>query len=155
MNCSHVREHFLDWMSAEPAPGELRDHLNACASCSAELASLRKTMALLDEWKAPEDTSPYFYTRLRARLREEESRPVGWLAWLRKPALALSLAALLVAGIGLIEGGGRVQNEQSKQAFVPIKPGTAVGDLQYLDKNHEMLADFELLDGLEGSNAQQ
>ena len=32
---------------------------------------MNKTMALLDEWKAPEDTSPYFMTRLKARMREE------------------------------------------------------------------------------------
>jgi hypothetical protein len=29
------------------------------------------------------------------------------------------------------------------------EPGTAVGDLQALDRNHELYADFELLDDLE------
>jgi hypothetical protein len=29
------------------------------------------------------------------------------------------------------------------------EPGTAVGDLQALDRNHELYSDFELLDDLE------
>ena len=33
---------------------------------------MRATMALLDTWKAPEP-SPYFMTRLGARLREERA----------------------------------------------------------------------------------
>jgi hypothetical protein len=31
----------------------------------------------------------------------------------------------------------------------PVEPGTAVGDLQALDRNHELYADFDLLDDLE------
>jgi hypothetical protein len=36
---------------------------------------------------------------------------------------------------------------------VALKPGTAVGDLQYLEKNHDLLADFELLDDLENTSS--
>jgi len=31
----------------------------------------------------------------------------------------------------------------------PTLPGTAVGDLQALDNNHELYADFDVLDDLE------
>jgi hypothetical protein len=44
-------------------------------------------------------------------------------------------------------------NTQTPPA-VTAKPGTAVGDLSNLDKNHDMLADFELLDDLEHGTAQ-
>jgi hypothetical protein len=47
MNCHEIREHLLDLVVAEPGPGELRDHLTACAACAAELNSLRQAMALL------------------------------------------------------------------------------------------------------------
>jgi hypothetical protein len=150
MKCNNFREHLLDLMAGEPGPGELRDHLNACASCAAELVSMRQTMALLDEWKPPADTSPYFMTRLRARLHEEQARPVGWLSWLRKPALAISMAVLMIASITLLQRGGPTEPSNGHSS-VAMTPGTAVGDLQYLDRNHELLADFDMLDELEAA----
>jgi hypothetical protein len=148
MNCNHFREHLLDLMVGEPGPGDLRDHLHGCASCAAELGSMRRTMALLDEWKPPADTSPYFMTRLRARLHEEQARPVSWLNWFRKPALAVSMTVLMVASITLILGSRRTEISNG-HSTVAMTPGTAVGDLQYLERNHDLLADFDMLDDLE------
>ena len=36
-----------------------------------------------------------------------------------------------------------------QEASIAAPPGTAVGDLQALDKNHDMYSDFDLLDDLE------
>ena len=151
MNCNHVREHLLDLMVTEPGPGELRDHVKACAACTAEVTSMRRTMALLDQWQSPADTSPYFLTRLRARVREEQARPVGWLGWFRKPAFAVSIMVLMIASISLFQGSGPVSDNAGNRTTVSLKPGTAVGDLQYLDRNHDLLVDFELLDDLDGA----
>src|SRR5919205_3959481 len=67
MTCKEVKEQFLDMTTASytGAPAA-EEHLRSCAACAGELASLRQTMALLDEWQAPEP-SPYFNARLRAR----------------------------------------------------------------------------------------
>jgi hypothetical protein len=154
MNCNHVREHLLDLMVGEPGPGELRDHLKVCASCAAELKAMRGTMALLDEWQAPADTGPYFLTRLRARLREEQARPVSWLNWFRKPALAVSMAVLMIASISLFQGSWQLKDKSNGHAAVAMVPGTAVGDLQYLDHNHDLLADFDMLDDLDTGTVQ-
>jgi len=149
MNCNQVREHFLDLTLAEPGPGELQDHMTACAACAAELKAMRQTMALLDEWQAPADTSPYFMTRLRARMREEKAaQPAGWLQWFRRPALAVSLMVLMVASASLFRAGSD-PNDEHRPAVLEPKPGTAVGDLQYLDRNHDILADFDMLDDLD------
>ncbi len=60
-------------------------------------------MGLLDEWQAPEP-SPYFATRLQARMREEMLSPRrDWFAWLRRPALAAVAAVLIAVGVGLLE----------------------------------------------------
>ncbi len=151
MNCRQVESHLLDLAAGQPAGAELEQHLAACSGCAAHLRELRQTMALLDEWTAPEDTSPYFYTRLRARVREEAASPASWLAWLRKPALAFSLASLMVASIALVRGGRDLNRTPAAHvARVADGPGSAVGDLQYLDKNHELLADFDMLDDLDG-----
>jgi hypothetical protein len=101
-------------------------------------------MALLDEWQAPE-LSPYFDTRLQARLREEMAKPqAGWLQWFRRPVLAAALTVLMGVGVGLL-----VTQRSHDPGPVAEGPGTAVSDLTALEKNHDMYADFELLDDLD------
>jgi hypothetical protein len=155
MKCKDIREHMLDLMGEDPGPGELREHLSSCASCAGELASMRRTMALLDEWQAPADTSPYFLTRLHARVRSEQAQPAGWLNWFRKPALAVSMTVLMLASISLFQGSWRLKDDSNSRGPVAMVPGTAVGDLQYLDRNHDLLSDFELLDDLETAQTVQ
>ena len=106
-------------------------------------------MALLDEWQAPEP-SPYFDVRLHARLREEAAKQsASWWQWIRKPALAVSLAVLMVMSITLFRtDAGRNPTQDGPSAMVAA-PGTAVGDLQALDKNSELYSDFEVLDDLQ------
>jgi hypothetical protein len=107
-------------------------------------------MAFLDEWHTPEP-SPYFDVRLQARLREEMAKPpAGWLQWLRRPVLAAALTLLVGAGIGsFFARGGKIYHALGNDRIVQqLQPGTAVSDLQALDKNHELYSDFELLDEL-------
>jgi hypothetical protein len=155
MNCDEIREKMLDVASgAIPATAEDSQHLAACGACADKLDNLRRTMTLLDEWKTPEP-SPYFDVRLQARLREEAAKPqAGWLQWFRRPALAGALTILLAVGAGLfIKNGGGMYNSGPDQPiadnFGSVEPGTAVSDLQALEKNHELYADFELLDDLQ------
>ncbi len=144
MNCNEFREQIMDLVTAE-GPSEARAHADACGNCAAELASMRQTMALLDEWTAPADTSPYFMTRLRARMHEEQAAPArGWLGWFRNPALAVAMMLIMVLSIGLMRLG---TPSESNPPAVAAK-GTPVGDLQYLDKNHDLLADLDMLDGM-------
>src|SRR5690349_3021218 len=99
MKCTEIRELLPDLAAGlASAPPGIDDHLRSCSECAGKLEEFRKTMALLDEWQAPEP-SPYFDTRLRARLREEAAnQPRHWFAWVHRPALAASLAVILVAG---------------------------------------------------------
>ena len=158
MNCKEVRNQLLDMVEGTGANPVVDEHVKSCAACAAELKSLRATMSLLDEWKAPADTSPYFMTRLRARLDDEPAPAAwGWLQWFRKPALALSMAALMAVSISLFYGGNVDKSSggsTSQQAQV-LKPGTAVADLQFLDRNHEVLTDFDVLDDLDSTPAVQ
>jgi len=130
----------------DAATPEVSDHLKTCAACANKLEEFRRTMALLDEWRVPEP-SPYFDVRLMARVREERAKPSGWMYWLRKPALAVSLAVLMAVSITLVRtDAGR--NRVVVDNFTAAPAGTAVGDLQALDKNGELYSDFELLDDL-------
>lgn len=147
MQCNEYKEQLFDVVTGDAGP-EVKAHFSSCPNCAAELETMRKTMALLDEWKAPRDTSPYFMTRVMARVREEAANSVparGWLNWFRKPALALSMAAVLVAGISFLrtDNGNVVQPPKSEAH------NCAVTDLQFLDKNSDVLQNLEVLDDIQ------
>ena len=143
MNCEMARERMLDALQGA-VPADLQAHMASCAGCSERLTELRRTVSLLDEWKAPE-VSPYFDSRLRARLRDEQQvAERGWFAWLGfKPAVA-ALAVLLIIGAGLLNIGTTPPVENRTGTVVEM--AEAVEDLETLDANDELLANFELLD---------
>lgn len=143
----------------EGATPEVEEHLAACGACSGHLAELKKTMALLDEWTAPEP-SAYFDTRLEARLREEMARPrVAWYERLlpglkHHPGWLTSVAAVIfVAAVAIGNKSYIVQTDEiatnPPALTAPVQPGTAVGDLQALEKNDDLYADFDMLDDLQ------
>jgi anti-sigma factor RsiW len=144
---------LMDMAAGRPPERGVEEHLRACPACAGQLEALRQTMALLDEWPAPEP-SPYFDSRLGARLRTEAARPQSWLAWLRKPVLAGALMALLIVAGLLIGPGQNPVRPPETVAAVEVQPGTAVGDLQELEKNHEIFVDFDMLDDLSPNEPQ-
>jgi predicted anti-sigma-YlaC factor YlaD len=154
MKCEEIQEMMLDVASGGEATPVMSDHLQGCPVCAGKLAGMRETMDLLDEWQAPEP-SPYFDTRLAARVREERAKPAraGWLSWFRAPALAGALALILMVagGINLYNGRSKGTQQAGMIDHSPpaITPGTAVGDLQTLDKNEDLYANFDLLDDLQ------
>jgi hypothetical protein len=161
MNCKDVREQLLDLTApgAEQANDAVARHVAECAACAAELSSLRKTMALLDDWKASEP-SPYFNVRLQARLREEKARErsplgmvLGWLkmGWLQvrwQPVTAAALSFAIAVGVIVYQSGSSgTQQGPAKSA--------AVADLQLLEKNGEVYKNFDLLYDDEPQQQQQ
>jgi anti-sigma-K factor RskA len=143
MNCKNAREYLLDLAEGQHGvSAEVREHLKSCSGCAEDLRSLKATMAVLDEWQAPEP-SPYFDSRLQARLREERrlaAQPRGILAWLGvrwQQAAAVALAAVMAVGIG-------VYVQQAPDTATP--KSAAVTDLQELDKNADLYANFDMLD---------
>jgi anti-sigma factor RsiW len=153
MKCTEIRELMPDLAAGHNAvTPELNEHLQSCTGCASTLEEFRQTMALLDQWQVPEP-SQYFDVRLNARLREEAAKPVGWLQWLRRPALAVSLAVLMAAGVTMYRSG-KSANVAAPDMIatgpqISAEPGTAVGDLQALDKNNDLYSDFDELDDLQ------
>ena len=155
MNCNEIRERMPDVAAGfvEPTADEGK-HLESCGACAEQLKAMRATLAVLDEWQAPEP-SQYFDGRLQARLREEMAKPqAGWLQWFRRPVLAAALTVLLGVGVGLYftQGGGIINlGQEHGQETTITEPalGTAESDLQTLENNHDLYADFDLLDDME------
>jgi anti-sigma factor RsiW len=155
MKCEEIHEIMPDLASGLMGmTPEMGGHLADCGACAAKMAEFRQTMALLDEWRAPEP-SPYFDVRLQARLREEMAKPQrSWLAWFRRPVLAAALTVLMAVGVGFFSKGDgiyRPNEDEIAKSEAPVQaaePGTAVSDLQALETNHDLYSDFDLLDDL-------
>ncbi len=155
MKCNEIREMMPDLAAGfSAATPEINQHLKGCGECDAKLNAFRQTMVMLDEWKAPEP-SPYFDTRFQARLREEKEKarqPASWWAWIQRPVLAGALAVVAVIGITVFQQGGitsKFIKKDGQKIAVVVTPGTAVGDLQALDNNDDMYANFDELDDLQ------
>lgn len=157
MKCDEVRELLPDVAAGMNSGTQgVEAHIESCSACAAKLQGFRQTMTLLDEWQAPEP-SPYFDTRLGARLREEAKRPARrWLRVLMRPAFSGSLAAVLLAlGTAVANRDVLFPGPEEKIAIhvpvpgVPAEPGSALGDLQALEKDHDLYADFDVLDVLQ------
>jgi hypothetical protein len=164
MDCTKIQEQMLDQMSTGSESTEISAHAATCADCAKLWQAMLVSSVALDEWAAPEP-SPYFNTRFQARLaevkREEAAQPSGMFAIFRRPAsvfhsgarmAAVAAVVALAVGIGIYERpASNGQNNDVNSAQV----SPAVNDLQKLDKNEDLYADFELLDDLQaGSNSQ-
>ena len=152
MNCNDVRENLIELLAEGPADAAITAHVKECSACSRELDELRKTIALLDEWEAP-GPSPYFLTRLQAHVKdvkeERKSASEGWFGWLRRPVWAVSLATVLVTG-GVFYQLNAPKNPTQPPIISPAPTGTAVGDLEALEKNHDLYVNSDLIDEMTG-----
>ena len=163
INCRSCQSHLPDLLLEEgylAAHPELATHLKSCSDCFAELAELRSAFALLDGWIAPEP-SPYFDSRLRARIREAEAeQPEGLFERLHafllfstgrqlRPALTGVLMLLLLVGGGTFASFYQHANHNAHQ---PTASAT-VNDLRILDNNAQALQQMDqLLDPGDDSN---
>ena len=154
-NCKALDAKLADLLlDPHAAPAKVQAHVAECARCQDELEQMKATMRLLDAWEAHEP-SPYFLTRLGARMREErQAAPAGWLAGtiarlratisygpgLRaRPLAAMALTVMLLVGGGTYLGiNDWMQTPQPSQA-------AAVHDLQTLDNNAQVLDQLEAL----------
>jgi hypothetical protein len=157
MNCRNIHDQLPDVAMGTPAPPEVEAHLASCRDCAETLQALRATMNLLDEWKAPEP-SPFWDVRMQARLREEQQKAAsGWLQWLRRPALSVAAALSLVVGIGLYQAGRFMRDSENlaigdHPAAFSAPTGSPAADLQFLEKNSDLLQNFDALDDLDGDD---
>jgi hypothetical protein len=156
-NCAGMEAKLADMLlDPESAPAKVQKHVAECEHCQAELAELKATMNLLDAWKAPEP-SPYFFTKLNARMREErEAAPSGWLAQglahIRagfaygphahvRPVAAMALTVLLLVG-----GGAYLGVSNWDHPVQPTAQAAVVSNLQTMDSNAQLLDQLESMD---------
>jgi len=162
-NCKMVDEQLADLLlDPHAVPARVQAHVAECGDCQAELAKLQAAMQLLDTWEAPEP-SPYFLTRLGARMRQErQAAPAGWLARgiarIRAsiaygPGLHVRpLAAMALTAVLLVGGGAYLGVTDWMQPTQPTPLAATVNDLQILDSNAQVLDQMETLSANQGEN---
>lgn len=155
-NCAG-KEAKLATMLLDPktVPAKVQEHVEQCEGCGKDLDELKATMTLLDAWESPEP-SPYFMTRLEARMREErQAAPAGW--WKRKLAAMQAgfaygprmhvrpLAAMALTILLLLGGGAYLDLTNWTQTVVPAQQTAVVHDLQTMENNAQLLDQLEAL----------
>jgi hypothetical protein len=153
--CTAMDEKLADMLlDPDAAPAKVKTHVAECESCRRELDEMRATMAMMDAWTTPEP-SPYFMTRVNARMREErEAPPQGWFQRIRariaygppmhaRPLAAMALTVMLLVGGGTYLGVTNVEQPQPKAS----PEAAVVHDLQNLDSNAQVLDQLESLSG--------
>jgi len=137
-------------LDPETASAEVRQHVAKCDGCRHELEELKATMGLMDVWTAPEP-SPYFMTRLNARLREEhDAAPLGWFARFKAslvfgPQRHMKPVAAMALGVVLLVGGGAYLGLNNPVQPAHTQNEAVVNDLQTLDNNAQVLDTLESL----------
>src|SRR5271170_7879265 len=153
---SRLAEMLFDPLSA---PAELRRHVEECPDCTRELAELRATMALMDEWATPE-ANPFFDTKLLARLRaEQQAAPAGFLERLKARFLygsSLRMQPLMAGALGVvILVGGGTYADLAWQTVHRTQESATVRDLQSLDGNAQVFQQLDSVDQVASPSAGQ
>ncbi len=149
--CKEVQERLPDLLldpASVPAPVEA--HVATCTVCRGEIGSLIATFEALDAWTAPEP-SPYFDTRMHARIREAQAaKPEGFFERVRsfllfstgrqlRPMVAGAMALVLVASGGSFIGVHGPIFHQTPQM------SATVNDLKVLDNNAQAIQQMDQL----------
>lgn len=154
LHCSEIEDKLADLLF-EPAtvPAEVHQHLAVCEHCRHELEGVKAAMNAMEAWEAPEP-SPFFVTRVKARLREvREAEPAGWMARLRArlipaPRAGFRPLAAMALTVMLLLGGGAYLSVTNVVAPAPQNNDAAVvNDLQTLENNAQVLDTLESLSG--------
>ena len=118
-NCIHKDLIFyLDNELSEETRIAVEKHLEECADCRSFLVFLQDEMQVIEKEKNPE-ASPFFYTRLSARLDEQpQFKPQGLWVRFAQPAF---FSVMLIAGI---YGGLRLGSNASSGMINPEPTNT-------------------------------
>jgi anti-sigma factor RsiW len=105
--------------------GEVRNHLAGCEACRAELARIVATVSALAALPPAPEPSPWFATRLTARLEAEARRPSGLARFLAAFAPRWRIAvpaglAVVAASIGLVAMRAKTASERELAAHLEL-----------------------------------
>lgn len=105
MECKTLHKDLIFYLDNEVSNQkriEIEEHLGKCVDCRSFLAFLQEEMQIIGKEKNPE-ASPFFYTRLSARLEENSERLVQsqWVRFVQPAFFSLILVLGIYGGLRL------------------------------------------------------
>jgi hypothetical protein len=103
MKCKTIHKNLIFFLEKELPVSEMKaiqTHLNTCSECALFAEEMRKTLGILESEKVTE-VNPYFYTRVKAKLENQEAKKNVVLG---RPVLArilqpITFSILLLLGV--------------------------------------------------------
>ena len=138
-------EDYLDGRLAEKASAEVAAHLESCTACREEMETARLAGMLLHAGLEPTaEPDGVFWTRMRARLREEEEKQRTADFWpslevlARRFSLSSAVALLLLFGV--------LMQTETREQTPPAQAQTEVREIfpdavrQPIDRNEVLMS---------------
>jgi anti-sigma factor RsiW len=128
MKCKTVHSKLIFFLDEELPAKEMQaiqKHLAACSNCALFAKDMKKTLSILETEKTPE-INPFFYTRVKAKMENQEveevlnRRPV-LVRVLQPVAFSIILLIGIYAGIklGTTGSGSKVNTVLAEQDMIP------------------------------------
>ena len=147
MKCSEIRNRlsvFLDGVIAEPEKFLIEEHLKSCVDCQNKVEKLSQVSDFLNSLTEVE-VSPYFISRLKRRIKEEEVRQVVRLPffdWAKRVAVPVGVSALFVIAVfGGNYLGNRLNQRVEKVAELNEEVANVTGITSFEDFSEGSLVD--------------
>ena len=166
MHCRDLEQNAIAFLDGNLAPSERRAvevHLAACASCRERVQGFSSVFGLLGEWQAIQP-SPFFQTRLAARLKEEPVSRNWCQSWWQslwqedmarplrpaaRPVFAVALAVIMVAATVVLQYSPAPLDPQQSSATPGVTLASASADDLPLYQELPLLEDYEVLRNFE------
>ncbi len=160
MTMTHPHEDltaFVDGALPPERAAEVARHLDACEACRAEKARLGSAIAALGALPPAPEPSPFFETRLAARLAREgkpEARLLSRLSALRWKLAAPAVAGVLAASVVVVAVRARRAEERALADHLDLlldyEAVASVGDVE-TPEDAAVVAVLDDLDAREGA----
>ena len=159
MKCTELETNAIAYLDGKLSARQretMDRHLAACSACRKRVRGFSQVMGLLDGWEAIQP-SPFFNTRLAARLEEEAAsrgwRETLWRRWLPWPVpgsvFAVAMAIVVTLAVVLVRYSPAPPVPGSSRQAAPTVAVAAGVDEVALYQDLPLLEDWEVLRNFE------
>ncbi|MHB8733716.1 MAG: hypothetical protein ACYC6M_00290 [Terriglobales bacterium] len=157
MKCDEVRQAYWENTDGAAVPElAVRLHVAECPACAEAVAQQARLHELLEIWQPDLEFSPQFDRVLEQRIRAADGHAGVWPAtlaelrrWLAAPVnwsasmswASVGLLVMLGAAVLMHPARGRNPGDGVSQ----VQTGAVVRDLQVLDRDRDLIENFDLL----------
>lgn len=133
MNCKNLHKKLIFFLEGDLPKNEseqIQLHLTECEECALFFEDMKNTLSIIEDEKLPE-VNPFFYTRLKARIENQESAETDYS---RRPVFARILQPVVFSILLLIGVYSGFKVGQSKSVQVANNTSSEQEIIPYLNE---------------------